>query len=504
MTAPEPPTAEQHEQRPWRTFVILAAAAALTILDVSKVGVALPAIQKSTGGSDSEIQFMLVGYTIAYALFLLPSGRLGDILPRRLVFLTGTSVFVAASLLCSLAPDALWLVIGRIVQGAGAGILMPQVLGLIQRSFPAARRTRPLAVLAAIVSATSTFGPVIAGAVLQAVGATSVGTGDSWRALFWIDVVVGAVVLPLAWRFVAEPGGERRTGFDGVGVALLVPGVVFAVAPLSAISESTPPAPWMAVVTAIGIGFFAAFLVHESRLARSRTQPLVDPTLFRMRHFPAGLAISGFAYAAGTGGTLAITLTFEEVAGQSPLQTALWMLPAAAAMVLGSTITARLPQERSYRLITVGTAIGTVALAAIAFAIGTVDEKALAPVLCGLLLVNTFGSSFVGAPNQARALLLVPEFRSSIAGSLIQFSQRVGSAIGIALVLILFSVYRTDVVPWSGRTTLGPTLALALAALFTAAGCITSVIDSTWLQNRRLARASRAAIAGDGADQTTA
>jgi MFS family permease len=451
------------EDRPWLTFAALAATAALTLLDVSKVGVVLPYIQRSTQGSDSEIQFMLVGYTIAYALFLLPSGRLGDVLDRKKVFLLGTFVFVAASALNALAPSAEWLVIGRLVQGAGAGVLMPQVLGIIQRTFPAGKRTKPLAILAAILTATATFGPVIAGSVMQLGG-----TVDSWRYLFWLDVVVGVVVVPLAARFIREPTGEKKHGFDRLGIALLTPAVVFTIFPLSTISSTTPPALWMLATTVVGIGFGVAFVRHELRRSRGEGEPIVDPLLFAIPHFPSGLAISGLAYASGTTGSLIVTLSLEQVAGQSALQTALWMLPAAASSVLGSWITARLPQARSYRLIAVGTTIGFVALASISLSISTIPRATLPFALAGLFLLNSFGSSLVGAPNQARTLLDVPEYRSSIAGSLIQFAQRVGSAIGLALGLIVYYVYQYAPVAWSGRNTLGPTIAMGLTAVFAA------------------------------------
>ncbi|MCU1557139.1 MAG: transporter [Microbacteriaceae bacterium] len=468
-----PPAAETDPRgRPWITFSALVAMAALTILDVSKVGVALPAIQQSTGRSESAIQFMLVGYTIAYALLLLPSGRLGDVIDRKRVFLFGACIFVGASVLCALSPSASWLVVGRLVQGAGAGVLMPQVLGIIQRIFPAGRRTKPLAILAAILAATSTFGPVIAGTVMQLVG-----TPDSWRALFWINVGVGAIVVPLAWRFIREPYSEKRRGFDLAGVALLTPAVVLTIFPLSTISSTSAPAPWMLAATAVGLCFGVLFVRHEMKLARGTTQPLVDPLLFAIRHFPSGLVISGLAYAAGTASALVVTLSLQQAAGQSALQTALWMLPAAAAAVTGSWITSRLPQATSYRLIAVGTGIGAVALLSISLALGSVPQKWLPLALCLLLVVNSFGSSLVGAPNQARTLLEVPDFRSSIAGSLIQFSQRIGSAIGLALALIIYYVFEFNPVPWTGRPTLGPTLAIALTAAFTATSLIVALAD---------------------------
>lgn len=457
--------------RRWAVFVVLAATAALTILDVSKVGVALPAIQESTGGSGTTVQFMLVGYTLAYAVVLLPAGRVGDVLPRKAVFLVGGAVFLAASVICALAPDIAWLIGGRLLQGAGAGILMPQVLGLIQRIFPAEERSKPLAAMAAMISATSLFGPVLAGVVMQLVGGA-----ESWRALFWINVAVGAVVLPIAAIIVREPEGERRHGFDVVGLLLLAPAVVLTVAPLSAISQSNPPAPWMAATVAAGLAFAALFVIHERRRARRGRQALVDPGLFRFAHVPTGIAISGFMYAAGTAGTLIVTIGMQQAAGQSALATALWMLPAALATLAGSWVTGRLPQRSAYRLIAAGTGLGAVGLAAIAVVFGTVPAAALPAVVCGLLVANSFGGALSGPPNQARVLAEIPGYRASVAGSLVQFAQRIGSAIGMALALLLYYGFESDPT-FAGRPTLGPTLAIGLTALFLAAATVLALLD---------------------------
>lgn len=465
-------TAERPSPRRWTTFGVLAATAALTILDVSKVGVALPAIQESTGGSGSTVQFMLVGYTLAYALFLLPAGRVGDLVPRKIVFLIGAILFVGASVICAIAPDIGWLVAGRLSQGAGAGILMPQVLGLIQRIFPAGERAKPLAMLAAITSATSLFGPVLAGVVMQFVPG-----GESWRALFWINVAVGVVVLPLAVKFIVEPPSERIRGFDTIGVLLLTPAVVLLIAPFSTISHDTPPAWWMLVALVIGIGFAIAFVKYETARARSGQQSLVDPLIFAYRHLTSGVVISGFMHAAGTAGTLIITISLQQAAGQTALETALWMLPSAAAMIIGSAVVARLPQSQGYRLIAVGTGIGGVALLSIAAVFGSVPIAALPIVVCGLLVVNSFGSAFSGPANQARTLAEVPEYRSSIAASMIQFSQRIGSAIGMAIALIVYYGWEYEHVPLTGQPTLGPTAAIAITAVFLLLASIVAIRD---------------------------
>lgn len=478
MTETVPPGTERASastdtgiRRPWLVFSLLVATAALTILDVSKVGIVLPVIQKSLGSSPSIIQFMLTGYTIAYALLLLPFGRLGDILPRTKVFIAGAALFIAASVICAVAPTDVWIVAGRIAQGTGAGILMPQVLGIIQRIFPPAQRAKPLAILAGVVSITSTFGPVLAGLIMQvAPGA------DSWRLLFWVNVAAGAIILPLAVVFVREPAGHRKRGFDGTGTALLIPAVILLIAPLSMVSAENSFAPWMAASMVVGAVAAGAFVWHERARARRGAEALVDPALFSFRNFPSGVLIAGFMHAAATASTLVVTLYYQERAGQGVLMTALWMLPAALTMIAGSLIAGRQGVERSYRLIVTGTAVAAAGLFVIAGIMAILPPEQAMIGICGTLLVSSFGIALVGPPNQARALTRVPDFRSSIAGSTIQFAQRIGSAIGMALALLVF--YPMLGTPtFAGQPAAGPALAVLLTAAFVACACGVAISD---------------------------
>jgi MFS family permease len=131
-TAPAPALTDRAK---WQAFAVAVSVAALTILDLSKVNVGLPSIEKSLGAGATELQVIVAGYALAFGLALVPSGRLGDIYSRKLMFVIGLSGFTAASLVCALAPNIETLVIGRILQGVAAGVQMPQVLGLVQQLF---------------------------------------------------------------------------------------------------------------------------------------------------------------------------------------------------------------------------------------------------------------------------------------------------------------------------------------------------------------------------------
>lgn len=458
---------------PRGSLAILIGAAAMTILDVSKVGVALPVIQASLGaGAAGEIalQLMMVGYTVAYAVLLLPSGRLGDIVSRKTMFIAGLSAFTLASAACGLAPSAEWLVAGRILQGAGAGLLMPQVVGLIQRLYEPARRGRPLAALAVTTAITSALGPVLAGVIMQLVPGQ-----DSWRWLFWINVVVGVALLPLAIRWIHDVPGERRPGFDVIGALLLTVAVVLTTVPVGALGEDNGPT-WMTVVT-IGLGVAAggAFVVHERRRGARSREPLLDLSLFRRAGFGSGLAIAGLMHAAGTSSALITTLFLQQAVGLTPLQTALAMITSAFAVTVSSTLTGRLPVRRAWSLIWVGATVSAGALAAIAVSMATLTGIAVVLACAALLFVNGLGTGMISAPNQSRTLNAVPEYRASIAGSAIQLMQRVGSAFGMAVAMIVYFALGNAS---SGGSSPGGAAALALCSAFLIATMLIAILDN--------------------------
>lgn len=458
-------------------FAALTTLAALTILDVSKVGVALPSIQAATGGTETMLQLMLVGYTIAYAAALLPAGRLGDVVSRRVLFLLGAGVFVAANLLCAISPNIPVLVAGRIIQGIGAGILMPQVFGLIQISFPPLERAKPLAILAAVLTVTSLVGPVLAGVELAVFGGEA-----GWRAVFGSSATIGLLTFLIATRKVKPPASQVRHGFDAVGAMLIAISVISVIAPISLASGLRRWENWMSLPVALGLAVAVVFGIHEARIRQQGREPLVDLTLFKLPHFGLGFGVAAFMHAAATAGMLIVTMALQQVAGLTPLQTALVMLPAAVAGVAGSAVASRISATNG-PIVCLGTAIGMVGhlAAASTFALAPPDRLHLFIVLA--LAVSSFGSGLSAPANQARSLAHVPEYRSSIAGSLIQFAQRIGSAFGMAFALVLyFSPFSFLEGAPSGQS--GTVAALILVASFLLIGTLLGFVDVLLTRHR--------------------
>ena len=185
-----------------RSYALLVCMAGgfVVFLDVSIVNVALPTISAQLHASGSLLQWLVSGYSLAFGLLLVPSGRLGDIRGRRQLFTAGLGAFVAASALCGAAPSATVLVIARIVQGSPGGVLTPQISATIQQLYSGAERGRAFGYFASVVSVASAIGPLAGGALIGAFG-----VHDGWRAVFLVNVPIGLALIPLALRVLPGP-----------------------------------------------------------------------------------------------------------------------------------------------------------------------------------------------------------------------------------------------------------------------------------------------------------
>src|SRR3954447_9853245 len=218
---------EQDANR-WKALSVALVAGFMTLLDVSIVNVALPSIRDDLQLSSGELQWVLSGYALTFGLLLVPAGRFGDARGRRNVFIAGLAVFTLASVAAGLATGPLWLIAARLVQGAAAGVVSPQVSGLIQQLFRPAERGRPFGLLGATIGISTAVGPLLGGLLIQVFGAA-----QGWRWIFFINLPIGAaaVILARRWIPVFSPS-SRRSALDPIGVVLLGAGVVLLLLPL--------------------------------------------------------------------------------------------------------------------------------------------------------------------------------------------------------------------------------------------------------------------------------
>ncbi|WP_069387628.1 MFS transporter [Cellulosimicrobium cellulans] len=427
-------TPDEDRQR-WHVLWVCLAVGFITTLDVSIVNVALPSIEESLGAGPTQLQLVVAGYTLAFGLALVPAGRLGDAGGRRRLFIAGLVGFAVFSLASGLAPDGTWLGVARLFQGVSAGLLNPQVVGLIQQLFAGAERGRAFGFFGATIGVSTALGPVLGGVIIALAGPE-----DGWRWVFLVNIPVIAVLLPFAWRLVPTAvvaRGPRK--LDAVGLALLAVATVGVMLPfVTTTGVDDDPARWWWL--ALGVGGAAVAVVWERRYQRRVGAAVLDPQVLGLASFRNG-ALLGAAYFAGfTGIFLVVTLHLQDDVGYSPLQAGLVGTPFAVASGVSAWLSGRAVARWGRRLVVVGLGLvlaGTVAADLIVRTLGN-EPGLVGPALAGALLVAGAGSGLVIAPNQTLALAHVPVGSAGVAGSMIQVGQRVGTAVGVSIVLSVY------------------------------------------------------------------
>jgi EmrB/QacA subfamily drug resistance transporter len=443
----------------------------MTLLDVSIVNVALPSIRDDLDLSPGQLQWVLSGYALTFGLLLVPAGRFGDARGRRAVFIAGLAVFTLSSAAAGLAGSAFWLIVARLVQGAAAGVVNPQVSGLIQQLFKPAERGRPFGLLGATIGISTAVGPLLGGLLIAIFGAE-----EGWRWIFYINVPIGAAAILLGWRYIPAraPGQRRRESLDPVGVLLLGAAVLLLLLPLVQEREWPGNGKWLLVVAALVL--LAGFGAWERRFAR-RSTPVVDLGLFRVRSYALG-ALIGLLYFAGFTTIFFIyTLFLQNGLGYSALLAGLAVTPFAVGSAAASAIGGRIVNRYGRPLVAVGLALVAAGLAATLVALHFVPGRDAGWAAALPLLIAGIGSGLVISPNQTLTLAEVPVQRAGSAGAVLQTGQRIGTAVGIAAVgAIFFARLDTNGGSWglAFRTALIVTIGFVAVALTAAVYDVTA------------------------------
>jgi EmrB/QacA subfamily drug resistance transporter len=421
------------DPRRWRALAVTQLAAFMVLLDVSIVNVALPSMERGLDMPATEAQWVVSGYALSLGLTLVPAGRLGDALGRRLMFLIALAAFVVTSSLTGAAPNADLLIAARLVQGVAGGLLLPQNSGLIQQMFRGAERGRAFGILGATVGVATAAGPVAGGLILAAANGP-----ESWRWVFYVNVPIGVLALVLAARVVPRTSGAgwRGADLDLLGSLLLGGGVLCMLVPLvDADGGGVGRLWWLWVLAAL---LLAAFGRREVRAVRRGRQPLLDPRLVRTPGYAAGSAI-GFVYFIGfTGIWMVLALFFQDGLGYSPLRSGLSVTPFALGVAASAVIAGRLV-SRFGRWLTVFGLVATVAgLIVTALVLRHTRGDAATWAAVGPLLVAGVGGGMVTSPNMTLTLANVPVRMGGAAGGAVQTAQRIGAAIGTAALATIY------------------------------------------------------------------
>lgn len=465
----------------------------VTLLDISVTNVALPSIGRSTGADASELQWIVTGYVLAFALVPVIGGRLGDGWGRRRVFTIAMLGFVAASAAVGLAPTAGLLIAARVVQGVFGGMMGPQVSGFIQNAFPTWDRGRAFGRLGLTVGAGTALGPVIAG-VLIAAGGPEFG----WRLVFFVNVPIGIAAVLLARRWVpADEPVPAASGHrvDVLGAALLGAGVLCLLFPIVETGQGGGPVMLLLLVPAVV--FLFAFVRHEARLTRADAGPLLDLRLFRTRSFVTGIVFAVVFFCSNTGIPLVLALYYQDGLGFTALQSGLGVTAYAIGSVFGAPVAGRFVSRvgRPLLLVAVGvfTAVTVVLGVLVQTGADATDPLTVILRLCVPLFLLGIAAGAIVTPNQTLTLAEVDPRRGGVAGGVVQTSQRVGASIGqtvlgTTFVLALGGAARAiapgSPAPDPSSFAHALTLALGVSVVFSGVAIMLSAVEVRRLRGR--------------------
>lgn len=424
-----------------RALSVGIAVAVLTILDLSKVNVGLPSIERALDTGPTELQIIVAGYALAFGLALVPGGRLGDVTSRKTMFLVGLTVFTVCSLGCAIAPTAPVLLAFRFLQGVGAGLQMPQVLGLVQQLYQGEARARALGAYGASIGLGTALGPTVGGALI-ALG----GEQDGWRLVFWMNVPIGAVLLVLAARILpTSRSATRGRSLDPIGVLLLGGTVAAFMLPFVLTTGRPGDSPWRWSALLAAALLLAVFLLWERRYRAAGRTPAVDVDLFRTASYRNGIIIATAWFAAGPATFLLNTLLLQEGLGIPPVFAGMVTIPFALASALSSWRAGRLVSRYGRSLVVAGLSVACLGFVLV-LAAATLSPPAATPwLMAAALLVAGLGAGSVVSPNQTLTLAEVPVAEGGVAASVAQVGQRVGTAVGVAgTSAVFFSILNAD------------------------------------------------------------
>jgi EmrB/QacA subfamily drug resistance transporter len=469
--------AAELDPRRWRALGACVLALFATLLDVSIVNVALPSIGRGTGAGPAELQWVVSGYALAFGMVPIIGGRLGDDRGRKQMLLLGIAAFTVTSAMVGFAPVAGVLIAGRVLQGLAGGLVNPQVSGVVQQLFPLSERGRAFGAIGTVVGVATAAGPVVGGLIIAFGGETF-----GWRLCFLVNLPIGILAFTLcrAW-LPSRPRTGAVRALDVPGVVLLAIGVFGLLFP--AVQFDADRDARLALLLIPALGVLGAFVAWERGPARRRGHPLIDVGLFKVRSYAGGVALALLFFCAYTGTPLVLALFLQEGLGFSALHSGLVASAYAAGATLAAPAAGRLLPRFGQRVLVAGIAFFTVGVAAAGLVVwrtaGSVPPATIGLLLAGPLLLAGLGGGSVITPNQALSLAEVDVRGGSTAGGTLQTSQRVGNAIGAAVISAVFYAVASGAPPSGaarheqyGRAY---ALALVVSVVFAAAAWLVAV-----------------------------
>ncbi|MCA1698115.1 MAG: MFS transporter [Actinobacteria bacterium] len=417
---PRDVTGPDSSRRPWTILALLAVAQFMVILDITVVNVALPSIGQALNFAPADLQWVVTAYVLFTGGLLLLGGRAADLFGRRRIFIAGLLTFTSASLVSGLASSPDMLIFACAVQGLGAALLSPAALSIITTTYSGAQRTAALSVWGAIGGAGAAAG-VLFGGMLTA--------WLSWEWVFFINVPVGLVALPLALRLLPTPGPRvgRHSELDLAGALTVTGGLVTLVYAIDGAATYGWGSTRTLGLLALGVGLLAAF----AQIERTVKRPLVPPATWRLRSLVSSATMMLGATAILIGAFFLNSLYLQDALGASALETGLAFLPFALIIGLTAHLGTHALQRTGARAVVVG---GLVVAAAGALLLSVAPDQAsyAADLLPGLLMMGA-GIGLVFVTVSITAMADVTDHDAGVASGLMQTSHEIGAALGVAV-----------------------------------------------------------------------
>jgi EmrB/QacA subfamily drug resistance transporter len=433
VPAAQAPAGEQEaDPRRWIALFVVLTAAFMVLLDVSIVNVAIPSIQRNLGASFGQVQLVLAGYQLSYAVLLITGGRLGDIFGRKRLFMTGMAGFVLASASCGLARNPDMLVISRVVQGIMAALMYPQVLSVLQVVFPPRERAAAFGTFGAVIGIATIAGPLLGGLLIGTQADT-----ERWRWIFLVNLPIGAGALIAAWFLLRESRAPRARRLDIVGTVIVSAALGLLVYPLVQGREQGWPA-WAFVMLALSIPLLVLFVLYERVKTRRDGSPLVVLAMFRDRAFATGSVLSAVFFSAIPAFFLIWSITLQIGLGFSPLRSGLTSTPWAIGTASASALSVRLAPKLGKRILWIGSATMILGMLGLELTVAARGTALSGPELAPSLLVAGLGMGCIIAPLINIILAGISSGDAGSASGVLTTMQQVGGAIGVAVVGVIF------------------------------------------------------------------
>ncbi len=425
-------TAAQLDPRRWLALGVVLIAVFMQLMDISIVNVAIPSIQRDLDASYSQVQWVLAGYQLAFAVVLITGGRLGDIYGRKRLFLIGVSGFTIASALCGFAQSPVMLVSSRFLQGAMGALMFPQALSVTQVEFPQRERGVAFGITGAVIGLATISGPLLGGLLIA-------GNlfGLDWRPIFLVNLPLGVLAVVAAVVLLRESRAEGALRLDPGGVAIVSVALLMLIYPLVEGRDLGWPA-WTFLLMAASVPVFWMFALYERRKTRRDNSPLVVLSLFGERALVSGLLLNLVFFSGVAAFFLTFSLFLQIGLGFTALHSGLTTIPFSFGTAIGSAVSVRLAPRLGRAILSLGCLLLVAGMLAVMATVSRYGEVIHSWQLLPALVVCGLGLGLTIPPLLNVILAGISGRSAGSASGVLSTTQQVGGALGVAIIGVIF------------------------------------------------------------------